>query len=98
MLESGNTLCLDKFYPEKDLKIVNIRQQKDKIIIQMKSISKACSCPKCSRTTNKYHGMYHRKVQDLPILGKRVQLEIASHEYECINDDCEVTSFAETFR
>ena len=42
--------------------------------------------------------MYHRKVQDLPILGKRVQLEISSHEYECINDDCEVTSFAETFR
>lgn len=41
--------------------------------------------------------MYHRKVQDLPILGKRVQLEIASHEYECINDGCEVTSFAETF-
>ena len=37
MMESGSELCLDKFYPEKDLKIVNIRQQKDKIIIQMKS-------------------------------------------------------------
>ena len=97
MMESGSKLCLDKFYPEKDLKIVDIRQQKDKIIIRMKSISKVYRCPKCSCTTNKYHGMYHRKVQDLPIWGKRVQLEISSHEYECINDDCEVTSFAETF-
>ena len=97
MMKSGSMLCLNKFYPEKDLKIVDIGQQKDKIVIRMKSISKTCSCPKCNCTTNKYHGMYHRKVQDLPILGKRVQLEIASHEYECINDSCEVTSFAETF-
>lgn len=43
------------------------------------------------------YGIYNRKVQDLPILGKSVQLEICSHEYECVNDDCEVTSVAETF-
>ena len=98
MMGSGSELYLDKFYPEKELKIVGIEQQRDKIIIRMKSISKVCSCPKCGCITNKYHGMYHRKVQDLPILGKSVQLEISSHEYECINDDCEVTSFAETFR
>ena len=63
----------------------------------MKSISKSCKCPKCNCFTDKYHGTYNRKVQDLPILGKSVQLEICSHEYECLNDDCEVTSVAETF-
>lgn len=47
--------------------------------------------------TDKYHGTYIRKVQDLPILWKSVRLEICSHEYECVNDDCEVTTFAETF-
>ena len=61
MMESGSKLCLDKFYPkfypEKELKIVDIRQPKDKIIIRMKSISKTCSCPKCNCTTNKYHGI-----------------------------------------
>ena len=72
MMKSGSMLCLNKFYPEKDLKIVDIGQQKDKIVIRMKSISKTCSFPKCNCTTNKYHGMYHRKVQDLPILGKRI--------------------------
>ena len=56
----------------------------------MKSISKDCRCPKCGCITDKYHGIYILKVQDLPILGKRVQLEICSHEYECINDGCEV--------
>lgn len=67
MAESGNALCLDEFYPERNLMITNIKQQKDKILIQMKSISKNCKCPKCNWITEKYHGTYRRKVQDLPI-------------------------------
>lgn len=94
---SESNLCLDKFYPEKDLKIVDAREEKDKIIVQMRSVSRSSRCPKCGCATDKYHGMYRRRVQDLPILGKGVQLEISAHEYECVNDDCEVTSFAETF-
>ena len=31
MMKSGSMLCLNKFYPEKDLKIVDIGQQKDKL-------------------------------------------------------------------
>lgn len=96
-MESSNTLCLDKFYPETDLMITDVKQQKDKILIRMKSISSTCKCPKCNCITEKYYGTYNRKVQDLPILGKSVQLEICAHEYECVNDDCDVTSVAETF-
>ena len=29
MAESNNTLCLDKFYPEKDLMITDIDQQEE---------------------------------------------------------------------
>lgn len=97
MSEPNSTLCLDGFYPEKDLKITDIYQHEDKILIKMKSISKNCRCPKCNYLTDKYHGTYNRKVQDLPILGKSVCLEIRSHEYECINEECEVTSLAENF-
>ncbi len=96
-MESSNTLCLDKFYPETDLMITDVKQQKDKILIRMKSMSSTCKCPKCNCITEKYYGTYNRKVQDLPILGKSVQLEICTHEYECVNDDYDVTSVAETF-
>ena len=41
----------------------------------MKSTSSSCKCPKCNRITQKYHGTYTRKVQDLPILGKNVNLK-----------------------
>ena len=64
MIESSNTLCLDKFYTEKDLMITDAKQQKDKILIRMKSISSNCKCPKCNCITEKYHGTYNRKVQD----------------------------------
>lgn len=63
----------------------------------MKSIFKSCKCPKCNDITDKYHGTYNHKVQNLPILDKSVWLEICSHEYECVNDDCEVATVAETF-
>ena len=80
-----------------ELNITKIQEYEKQILMRMKSISKDCRCPKCGYITDKYHGTYIRKVQDLPILGKMVQLEICSHEYECINNDCEVTTFAETF-
>lgn len=72
MIKSNNTLCLDKFYLEKDLMITDIDQQNDKIIIQMKSTSSSCKCPKCNSITQKHHGTYTHKAQDLPILGKCV--------------------------
>lgn len=39
MPNSNNTLCLDKFYPEKDLKITDIIQQKDKSLFAMSPIN-----------------------------------------------------------
>lgn len=36
-------------------------------------------------------------MQDLPILGKRVMLDVKAYEYECENSECSITSFAENF-
>ena len=98
MMKSGSTLCLEKFYPETDLMITDVKQQNDKILFRMKSISSSCKCPKYNCITEKYHGIYNRKVQDLPLLSKNVRLEICAHEYKCVNDACEATSVAETKR
>ena len=92
-----DTSFLNAFYPEESLKISNVIQGKDKIIIRMKSITKCCTCPKCGQTTTSYHGTYMRKVQDLPIFGKNVQLEITAHEYNCINEECNTVSISEAF-
>ena len=74
MNEKNIDLCIDKFYPKENLEITEINHQENKILIQMKSISKNCICTKCSCVSATYHGTYDRKVQDLPILGKNIQL------------------------
>ena len=97
MTTAENKLNINTFYPEESLEITNIDYREEKILIQMRSITNSCTCPKCKHTTDKYHGTYIRRVQDLPILGKGVQLEIKAHEYDCINSECSITSIAETF-
>ena len=44
-----------------------------------------------------YHGTYIRNVQDLPILGKNVMLQIKSYEYKCENSECDAVSTIEDF-
>lgn len=97
MTKNKSELILNTFYPEEILKIIEILQQPECILIKMKSITHSCTCPGCNQSTGKYHGTYIRKVQDLPILGKRVMLDIKAYEYECENPECAITSFAENF-
>lgn len=51
-----DTSFLNAFYPEESLEISNVIQEKDNILIQMKSVTVCCTCPKCGQTTNNYHG------------------------------------------
>ncbi len=46
---SHSTLCIDSFYPETELKITKIQQDKEQILIRMKSISKKWVFPQLSR-------------------------------------------------
>ena len=88
---------LQIFFPSNQLKITNITIEQQLIKINLKSQTKSCLCPKCNTVSNKYHGTYKRKVQDLPILGRQVVLEINSHEYKCENEDCSTKTIAESF-
>lgn len=97
MAENKNELTLSAFYPEENFKITEIIQQPDQILIKLKSVTHSCICPRWNQSADKYHGTYIRKVQDLPILGKRVMLYIKAYEYECENPDCQIISFAENF-
>lgn len=88
-----STLDLQSFYPS-DLAILNVEDTDDKIIIHMHSKSTSCICHRCGALLQQHHGSHHRTVQDLPILGKRVMLDMQIYDYECSSDTC--TSFAPT--
>jgi transposase len=88
-------LELQRFFPEQ-LEIKDIIDTSDRIIIKMKSHSESGACPCCGVVSERYHGTYVRKIQDLPILGKAVTLQITAYEYDCEEPECSVSSFAET--
>ena len=46
MAQSNDTLVLDEFYPTDCLKIIEMQQETESILIRMKSVSKVCCCPK----------------------------------------------------
>lgn len=96
MLDTITNISLSEFYP-KDLEISFIKQDEKELHITMKSKTRECKCTICQKVTSSLHATHHRKVQDLPILGKRVMLDINLHEFNCVNPECTVTSFTETF-
>jgi len=90
-------LSLSRYYPEKYLKINDITDSGTKIIIKLKSVTRECKCPGCNAILTEYHGTYERKVQDLPVLGKNVQLLINVREYQCNNDQCDISTVTESY-
>lgn len=92
-----NTFDLDSFFPKEKLQLIKAEQTNGIIHIYLESKTKSCVCPKCGQSTEEYHGTYVRHVQDLPILGKNVQLHIKAHEYKCTNTDCNASTIAENF-
>lgn len=97
MKPAKTALELQEFFPVA-LEIYDIVSDENQITIYMKSKSKECTCPACGTISKKHHGTYHRRVQDLPIWGKSVWLDINAYEYQCENQDCTNVSNVETFQ
>lgn len=93
----NHTLDLNNFYPTDIFKIVTVREKTDFLIIELKSITTSNTCPTCKCLSNKPHGTYNRKVQDLPILNKGVILYINAREYKCLNENCVRKTFVESY-
>lgn len=90
------TIEIQHLYPQ-ELKIVGIEETDKKYVVKMKSIIQNCVCPVCGAESTHVHGSYRRRVQDLPILGKGVELQIRAKEYWCDNPSCTVTTLVETY-
>lgn len=90
-------LELQKYYPEESLRITDVIDEPHKITICMRSVTTTCECHECGKKLTHYHGTYVRKVQDLPILGKNVELHITAREYQCDNDKCPASTVAEMY-
>lgn len=69
----------------------------DKLIISVESKNKEVKCPFCGELSTKVHSIYHKKFQDLPVMNKKVIIELNTRKMFCGNPDCNHKTFAERF-
>jgi transposase len=65
--------------------------------LYVESASKQARCPYCGTDSRKVHSMYMRKLQDLPMQGKKVVIYLTNRKYFCVNEDCGQRTFAQRF-
>ena len=82
---------------DSEMEYVTHAIEEDRVIIEVKSRRIEVECPFCGEKSKKVHSVYVRKFQDLPVGGKKVEVEIANKKYFCRNAECSNTTFAETF-
>lgn len=55
------------------------------------------SCPHCGAYSERVHSTYRRGLQDLPLQGVAVTLQVVVRRFRCGNGECSRQTFAETF-
>ena len=93
-MNDKDALFLSSFYPE-EVKIMQVIDNDNGINIFLKSLTHNHICPKCGQITKSYHSTYKRRIQDLPILGKSVYLNVTAYRYYCENISCDQKVFCE---
>jgi len=84
-------------FPDERLLYVSHENEAGAIIIYAQSKSCETRCPYCGEVSDKVHSRYLRRLQDLPIQGKKVKLVIDNKKYFCLNKACRHKTFAESF-
>lgn len=80
-----------------DIEYLSHEIQGDSIQIHVQSRRQAVECPYCGHASDRVHSFYIRRLQDLPIQGKKVNLFIKRKKYFCKNKECDKGTFAEQF-
>lgn len=75
--------------------LVRYKIKETKIIFEVASSNKSCTCPYCCMLSSGVHSNYQREIQDLPILNKQTILLVNTRKMFCDNPDCKVSTFAE---
>jgi transposase len=87
---------LKAFYPS-CFRIRDVLDNGSQIKIKLKALRRVQCCPECKSEMSYLHSTYVRAVQDLPILGRKVKLEITAYEYKCSNPTCEQKTFVDNY-
>ena len=76
-----------------DCTIEEVQIESDTVVITIHSNRKQEKCPQCQRPSSSVHSYYSRHPDDLPLCGLRVQLQLRSKRFRCLNEQCQQKTF-----
>lgn len=71
------------------------QERETEIHIGVKSQSHTGKCPNCGMESSSLHATYKRKMQMIPITGKRTYANVIAYKYNCQNNECNLKVFME---
>lgn len=90
-----NHIDLSSFYTSSDLETEYVEVCNDRISVYLKSNLAYGKCPYCGTSSKKVHSYYMRRLVDLSIMGKPVELCLYVRKFFCSNLECNKKTFAE---
>ncbi len=69
----------------------------DRIGLVTRSNATMAACPSCATAARRVHSRYRRRVADLPLAGRRIELQVAVRRFRCEAPRCARQIFAERF-
>ncbi len=88
---------LSDLFAQDGLAITNINVGQEKIIVHAQSSAAEAPCPSCHVKSNRVHSRYARSINDLPILGRQLQIQLNARKLSCENEKCPQRIFCERF-
>ncbi len=78
-----------------DCVLEQVRIDPDQLRIQLRSRHDSACCPDCGRPSSRVHSHTRRQVQDLPLLGIPVYLDVLVRRFFCDTPTCAKRTFVE---
>lgn len=69
----------------------------DRVVVRTRSAVSACPCPDCGAFSQRIQSRYFRRAKDLPLSGRRVELQVLVRRFRCAAVLCGRQIFAERF-
>lgn len=67
----------------------------DSLSVFLETTAPTAACPLCASDAHRVHSRYHRRLADLPCLGRIVRLGVTVRRFFCVQSDCPRRIFAE---
>jgi transposase len=89
-------MLTDLLFPHlSDIEVNEVSVDHDVIRVRITTTAASVACPHCGETSGRVHSRYQRTVQDLPWVGRVVQMQCGVRRFFCPNVNCAQKTFSE---